>query len=224
MKKKMVVSIVALGLVAGALSAPSMAKPKKAKPVATTLFFHGTQPSGEAYYVDATANGMGFQEMDSTEPADPAPKSMGITNYAVGPNTACSGNSLFPTWQGDLAGTVKGDLKVYLNALSHAATKVRVDVFADSTGGCDSSLGSTGYVPPVVTQDVTLSPGPAENEIVFKGVNFKSMVNLTIMITPVEGAAANDPTSQGRVLYDSADFASRVEFSCIPASGKSCTP
>lgn len=221
--RKTLALVLTAGMVAGMMALPAeAAKKKKAKPVETVLYFHGTQLIGEAYYADATANGLGFQKMDPTEPADPAPKSMGITNYVVGPNTSCSGNSLFPTWQGAIAGKVTGDMTVYLNAIGHAATNVRVDVFPDSTGGCDSSLGSTGYVPPVATAEVTLSLGPAENEIVFEDVNFSALANLVVMITPIDGAAGNDPTSQGRVLYDSADFASRIEFSCIPASGKSC--
>lgn len=224
--RKTMIALLAATIAFGALAGPVAAKKKKkkAKPVAHTLYFHGTQPSGEAYYADSVASSLGFQKMDPNEPTDPAPKSMGITNYVVGPNTSCSGNSLFPTWEGSVIGAVSGDLTVYLNAIGHAATTVRVDVFADSTGGCDSSLGSTGYVPPVATQDITLSPGPAENEIVFEDVKFNSLANIVVMITPVDGAAANDPTSQGRVLYDSADFASRIEFMCAPTSGKTCTP
>jgi hypothetical protein len=45
------------------------------------------------------------------------------------------------------------------------------------------------------------------------------------MVTPIEielDQARNDPTSQTRLLYDSPDFATRLEFTCIPHTGKSC--
>jgi hypothetical protein len=224
MKKALVVALVA-ALAATALQAPAVGKKKKAKPKRHVLYLHGTNPSGEAYYLESTANSTGFQVMDTKKPADPAPKSMGITNYVAGPNTSCSGNSLFPTWQGNINGKVSGDLKVFLNAVSPGLS-VRVDLFADSTGGCDSSLGSTGYVPPVSTWSGALNAGPAETEIVFKKVNFKAMSNIVIMVTPVElttpAGSRNDPTSQARILYDSPEFDSRVEFLCAPARGKTC--
>ncbi len=230
MKRVLVVALAA-GLIAGSLAGPAVAKKKKpkAKPQALTLYFHGPYASGELDYAETLANTLqgipdGFQVMDSTEPSDPAPDSMFLTNYVVGPNTACSGNALFPTWEGDVIGKATGDLTVYLNALAHPASTVQVDVFADSLGGCDSSLGSTGYVPPVATAEVTLAPGAAENEIVFEDVNFEMALNMVIMVTPIDGAAANEPTSQARVLYDSSSYASRVEFLCTPTARASCTP
>ena len=225
MKKVLAVGAVAL-LAAALVVAPASAKKKKAKPIPHVLYFHGSIPSGEAAYADGVANGTGFQTMDATEPADPAPKSMGVTNYVVGPNTTCSGNALFPTWQGAVVGKVTGDMKVYLNAVAHAASTVKVEVFADGLGGCESTLGSTGYTPPIGSAVVTLSPGPAENEVVFEKVNFKTVTNIVVMVTPVDveagGESFLDPSSQARLLYDSADFASRIEFLCAPASGKSC--
>lgn len=224
MKKMLVVAIVG-SLVAALAVAPASGKQakKSKKAIPHVLYFHGSVPSGEAYYADSVANSTGFQTMDATEPADPAPKSMGVTNYVVGPNTTCSGNSLFPTWEGAVTGKVSGDLKVYLNAIGHAASTVQVDVFADGLGGCESTLGSTGYVPPVESTTVTLAPGPAENEVVFKKVKFKSLINIVVMVTPVASDPGLDPSSQARLLYDSPDFASRIEFMCVPASGKSCT-
>jgi hypothetical protein len=225
--KKALVVAIAASLVAALGASPATAK-KKVKPTPHVLYFHGSVPSGEAYYADSVANSTGFQKMDPAEPADPAPKSMGVTNYVAGPNTTCSGNALFPTWEGAVTGKVSGDLKVYLNAVSHAASNVKVDVFADGLGGCESTLGSTGYTPPVATTTVTLTPGPAETEVVFEKVNFKSTMNMVVMVTPIDMAVAGesvlDPQSQARLLYDSPDFASRIEFLCAPASGKSCTP
>lgn len=231
--RKLIIAALAIGLVAGSLVAPATAKKKKVKPQPVTFFFHGPFTLGEVDYAETTANELqslpdGFQVMDTTEPADPAPDSMGLTNYVRGPNRTCSGNALFPTWQGSLTGKVTGDMKVYLHAISGPATTVSVEVFPDSTGGCDSATGSTGYVEPVARAEATLMPGAGETEVVLKGVNFTSVAQFVIMVTPLGGDVAgnsiNDPTSHGRVLYDAPDYASRVEFMCAPTSGKSCVP
>lgn len=230
--RKLVMVALAAGLVAGTLVNPAVAK-KKARPQPVTFFLHAPLPLGELDYAETTANTLqgipdGFQTMDTDEPSGAAPASMGLTNYVRGPNRTCSGNALFPTWQGSLAGTVKGDMKVYLNAIAGPATKVIVEVFPDSTGGCDSATGSTGYVKPVASVEAVLTPGPGETEVVLKGVKFTSLSNLVLMVTPVGTDAGGqpllDPASQGRVLYDSPDYASRIEFTCTPATGKSCIP
>lgn len=226
MKKALIVTLVT-GLLVASFGGSAIAgkKKKSAKPMAYTLYMHGTLPSGEAQYADNLANSTGFMQMDTNEPTDPAPRSMFVTNYLVGPNSSCSGNMLFPTWSGALIGKVSGDLKVFLNAAAPPTGKVNVDVFADATGGCDSSLGSTGYVPPVATATVALAPGMAENEIVFEDVKFESMMNIVVMITPVsDGPQGTFYPSQTRLFYDSAQFATRIELSCAPTSGKSCTP
>lgn len=231
MRKLVMIALVA-GLVAGSLVTPAAAK-KKARPQPITFYLHGPMPLGEADYAETTANDLqsipdGFQTMDTTEGSDPVPDSMGLTNYVRGPNTTCSGNALFPTWQGALVGKVSGDMKVYLNAISGPATTVSVEVFPDSTGGCDSATGSTGYVEPVASADATLVPGTGETEVVLKGVKFSTFAQFVIMVSPVNQPVQDqnllNPTSQGRILYDSADYASRVEFMCTPTSGKSCIP
>ena len=230
--RKFIMVALAAGLVAGTLVTPAVAK-KKARPQPVTFYLHGPLPLGEADYAETTANTLqgvpdGFQTMDTTEPSDPTPDSMGLTNYVRGPNRTCSGNALFPTWQGELAGTVTGDMKIYLNAIAGPATDVVVEVFPDSTGGCDSATGSTGYVKPVASAEATLTPGSGETEVVLEGVNFSTFAQFVIMVTPT-GTSVQDqnlltPTSQGRILYDSADYASRVEFMCTPKTGKSCVP
>lgn len=231
--RKLLIGALTVGLVAGALVVPATAA-KKAKPQPMTFYFHGPFAAGEIDYVETTANTAqsipdGFQVMDTTEPSDPAPDSQALLNYVRGPNTTCNGNALFPTWQGQVAGKISGDMKVYVNAIAGPATKVTVDVFADTTGGCDSVTGSTGYIEPVATAEVSLAPGPGETEVVFESVNFKTVSHMVVMVTPVsmppvQGQALLDPASQGRVLYDSADYASRVEFMCTPTTGKSCLP
>ena len=55
-----------------------------------------------------------------------------------------------------------------------------------------------------------------EIEIVFKKFKAKATFNMIVELHQTS------PTSQGRVLYDSSDFPTRVEFNCIPQSGKAC--
>jgi hypothetical protein len=231
--RKLLIGALTVGLVAGALVVPATAA-KKAKPQPVTFYFHGPLPLGELDYVETTANTAqsipdGFQVMDTTEASDPAPDSQALLNYVRGPNTTCNGNALFPTWQGQVTGKISGDMTVYVSAIAGPATNVTVDVFADTSGGCESVTGSTGYIDPVATTQVTLTPGPGETEVVFKSVNFKAMSHMVVMITPVSlppvaDQPVLDPASQGRILYDSADYASRIEFTCTPTSGKSCLP
>jgi hypothetical protein len=218
MKRALVVAVV-LGLLGGALAIPAGAK-KSAKPVKTALYLHGTQEAGEAEFPD-TWLGATWMGMDSTKPDASTPKSMFVTNYIGGPNTACSGNGLLPTWKGPLAGTVKGTLKLTLHTVGSPAAVLQADVFPDGTGGCESDLGSTGFVPPAATAQVAVPPGPGVTEITFKGVNFKSVGSLVVMLS-IPGAPANP--YQVRVLYDGAGFESGLSFTCTPAAGKTCTP
>lgn len=217
--KKALAVILALGLVAGALAMPATAKKKKkAAPVETTLYMHGTEQAGE---LEAANAGSGtFMAMDSTKPAAGAPKSMNVTNYVVGPNTACSGNNLVPTWRGPVAGTVKGDVKLRLHTVAGPAAVIQADLFPDGTGGCDSDLGSTGFVPPVATVQAEVAPGPGVTEITFPNVNFKAVGSVVVMLSA--GTVGNP--EQVRVLYDDATYDSSMTFSCTPTSGTACTP
>ena len=109
--RKFMIGALAVGLVAGALALPATAG--KAKPQAITFYLHGPYALGEVDHAETAANTAqgvpdGFQTMDTTEPADPAPDSMGLTNYVRGPNRNCSGNALFPTWTGKLVGKDQG--------------------------------------------------------------------------------------------------------------------
>jgi hypothetical protein len=215
MKKSIVIMLV-LGLIAGAMAfAPAQAGKKKA--VATTLYLHGRAPVGEADLPDTWTSSLWFA-MDPTEPADPTPKSMFVTNYVGGPNTACSGNGLLPTWKGALAGAVKGDLTVTLHTVATPATALNVELFPDGSGGCDSDLGSTGYAPPAAAATVDVPPGPGVTEVKFENVNFKAAASLVMMLS-----IGNGPhPGQVRVLFDGADYGSKIEFKCVPSSGKKC--
>lgn len=218
--KKASIVVVLIGLIAAALvAAPAHAK-KKAVP--TTLYFHGTQYVGETEIPDGI-NGI-YRTMDSTEPSDPAPKSVALAAVGAGgngtPNPQCAGSPLFPVWVGDVNGTVVGDIKVSLDSVSIPATKVDVRVWgiAPSLAACDS--GETeGYVDPMAETRVDIPAGAGTIEAVLENVKFKTAGKLTIQFTPIlEGPTA------ARMLYDSTSTISQIEFTCIPASGATCTP
>ena len=220
--KKSLVLLLILGLVAGALSVPATAAKKKKKPVATTLYLHGNTPIGEVDSVEGLNAGT-YMGMDATEPSNPEPSSIGLVGPIAGqagPNTDCAGNQLFPIWTGSLAGKVKGDLKVTFDVVASGGT-VDLRIWPDVSslmcdGGLDGSANS--YVPPAAQQEVTLPNGPGTVEATFEDVKFKAVGSLMFQITVLE------TPPYGRVLYNSADFPARLEFTCIPASGKSCTP
>lgn len=215
MRKTIVVAL-ALGLIASAFAyAPAQAGKKKA--VKTTLYLHGTQQVGEAELPDTWLNSLWFP-MDTTEPSGELPKSMFVTNYVAGPNTACSGNGLLPTWKGTFAGTVKGDMTVTLHTVATPATKLKVELFPDGSGGCDSDLGSTGYAPPAASASVDVAPGPATTEVKFEDVNFRAGAWLVLMLS-IDGAPH---PGQVRVLYDAPGYDSKIEMTCTPLAGKKC--
>ena len=220
--KRALVLLALTGLIAGSVAAPAQAK-AKAKPVKTTLYFHGTQPVGEAQLDEMWLNS-NWMKMDSTEPAAGQPKSMFVTNYMRGPNTNCNGNGLLPLWRGDITGTVKGDVKVTLNTIATPAVELVASLYPDATGACRTEgnpvLPASEAPDPVAQVTVTPAPGPGVTEIVFKKVNFKATAN---MIVQFHVPNLSTP-GQVRILYDSADYASNISFACVPASGKSCTP
>jgi hypothetical protein len=211
--KRSLVLLLTLGLVAGALSVPAHAK---AKPVTTTLYLHGGQPAGEMELPD-TWTSAAWLMMDTTKPTAATPKSMFVTNYLAGPNTTCSGNGLVPTWRGMMSGTVTGTLTITLHTVGSPAAQLQADVFPDGNGGCESTLGSTGYTPPVATGTAAVPPGPGTTTFTFKNVKFKAAASLVIMLS-IPGAPANP--YQVRVLYDGAGFESNVQFSCAGTCGK----
>lgn len=216
--RKSLVLAVAVGVLAGALVGPAMAA-KKPKPVATTLYFHGSEAIGETESFSIVAPG--YLPMDSTAPDSSEPKSKQLTNYTVGPNTQCAGNELFPVWLGDLTGTVVGDVKVTFHHVS-TPTEVDVRIWPDVAGQLctNETLGVHDYPEPVGEIRVTLAPGPGSTEAVMEGLKFKASSKLMVQLTPVI-----DAPSFGRVLYDAEGFDSKIQFNCIPPKGqKSCTP
>jgi hypothetical protein len=216
MKKLFVIALL-VGLVASAIGTPAIAAKKKKKPIKMTYYLHGNDVVGETY-LNAEQT---YMKMDSSKPTGSEPKSIFVTNYVVGPNTACSGNGLLPTWQGLVAGSMTGTLTVTLHTVSTPATKLKVEVFPDGTGGCDGgALGNSGYVPPAAVSSVDVAPGPAETKVVFKNVKFKTLGHMLLQLS-IDPAPLPTGPQQVRVLYDTADFASSVAFSCTP-KGKKC--
>ena len=231
--KRIIVLLMIVGLVVGSVATAEAGKKKKPKPVATTLYFHGATVVGEndsfSLYNEA------FLPMDKTEPAGSEPKSRWITNYLAGPNTQCAGNNLFPVWSGALSGQIKGDVKLTLNTLGTPGDVV-VRIWPDVGSGaslCNSdnpASMSANYVDPAGEVVVSLPPGAGTVEAVMEDVVLNAIGSVIIQISPV--VAVDIPSPGGsvlnpfmsRILYDTADFASVLEFTCIPASGTSCTP
>jgi hypothetical protein len=211
--KRAIAMLLTLGLVLGAMSTAGAAK--KAKPVTATLFFHGTETVGEA---DLVNNIGSYNKMDTTEPAAGPPKSIQGATWGGDPAiwNDCAGSALLPVWTAPVSGKIVGDIKVTLNTVA-AAKSVTVQVWPDLlTQQCAANDTSNGTYPePAAQAKVDLPAGPGASEVVLKKVNFKAVGALTVMILP-EGPAPY------RVLYDSADYASSLTFSCIPTSGKSC--
>lgn len=219
-----------LAVLAAVLLTPLAASAgKKAKPVATKLFFHGDTVIGENDSI-AVVNDV-FLPMDATEPTGAEPKSKQIVNGIVTPNTQCAGNNLFPVWSGALAGTVKGDVKVTFSAVgTPGPVSVRIWPDVGSLLCTSATSGSTDYPEPAGEVVVDLPAGEGTVEAVMEDVNFKAIGSLMVQISPVVAADLPDPAGSvltpfiARVLYDTPDFASAIEFNCTPKSGTSCTP
>ena len=209
MPRKLVIMAVLTALVASMAAVPAEAakkKKKKAKPVATTLFLDGTSNFGEE---DQLGNGT-YLKLQAEEGS--GEKSMMIPNYVGGPNTNCAGNSLMPVFIGQTAGTVVGEMKVTFAAAAPPAQKVEVRVWPDlAAQACNEA-----YVPPAGSVIVDLPAGEGTVEATIENLNFTAIGGLMIQITPVLAA----PPGYSRAFYGTAD--TKIEFSCIPASGSSC--
>jgi hypothetical protein len=208
--RKIVLSCLAVALVAGALAAPAAAK-KKQKPVETTLFLHSVQVVGD---VDGAFNLVEDQvaKMDANEPTSPVSASRGFS-APVG-NDQCSGNPVFfPTWVGDLQGKIVGDATLTAHFAS-VPTKILARIWSDTpVSSCNES-----FIPAASEVEVAIPAGQNSVDIVFPKLNLPAQA--TIMVELLTRTAS----AQGRVLYDSTTHPSALTFKCIPASGKTCTP
>lgn len=209
MQRKLVVLMLIAGLMAVNLATPVEAKKKKkAKPVATTLFMEGEADYGEE---DQIANGTYLKLQAEAGSGD---KTMGVPNYGRGPNSACAGNSLVPVFVGQLAGKVSGDMKVTFDVSATPAGKVEVRVWPDvAAQACNES-----YPEPAGAVVVDLPAGSGTVEAVIEGLDFEASGVMMIQVTPV--LAPDGAPNYARVHYGT--DASKVEFNCLPASGKSC--
>lgn len=209
--KRTVTALLGLCVLGGLLVPPAAAK--KAAPVATTLYMHGNFPVGDfVEFVNGVQNTTNMK-MDPTEPAAGAPKSMSFS-LPVG-NAQCAGNHLFPAWSGDVTGKLASDVTMKAHFAS-APAKVTARIWLDVPfGSCTSSTaGTSDFRDPVAQVEVDIPAGHNEVEIVFPGLKGKTVGS--IMVVQLH---TNSVSQQGRVLYDSADMATRLEFSCIPAKG-----
>jgi hypothetical protein len=209
--KRIATALAGLTVLAGLLASPATAA--KPKPVETTLYMHGHMPVGDMLeFVNGVQNSTNMK-MDVTEPAAGAPKSMSFS-LPVG-NEQCAGNDLFPSWSGTVTGKLASDVKMtahFAAAPSTVTARIWLDV---PFGSCTSSTaGVSDFRDPVAEVDVEVPAGA--NEVVIDFPGLKGMKVGAIMVVELH---TNSPTSQGRVLYDSADYPTRIEFSCIPAKG-----
>jgi hypothetical protein len=210
-----VVAIALLLCLAIASASPALAgkkKKKKPKPVATTLYLHGKYPDGALDGFEFSANGTNSLTMDPSEPSGTL-KSMWFTHlFAV---TDCTSNPVwFPTWVGELSGTVVGDAKLTASFLSNGG-KVTARIWSDT----ELMKCLEEFVLPAAEVTVDVPDGQNEVEIVFETLNIP--VEKTLLVQLLDAT----PGHEGRVLYDGTGAESRFEFDCLPATGVSaCTP
>lgn len=201
--RKLLIALSSAALVVSTAAAPAVAAKK-----ATTLYLHGRGPATEAY-INETWIDSNWMSMDTTEPSNPYPSSMNVTNYVTGPNTDCNGNGLLPVWKGNYVANFKGTVKVTLNTVATPNAQMTVSLYPDPTGQCTSNLptGASEAPPPAATSLVDVAPGQAETVVEFKNIKFKAVGSLALQLS-MPGDAA-----QIRILFDSPDFASNVSLS-----------
>lgn len=210
--RRTIATVLALGLLVAPAGAPAGAKKKAgAKPVKTELYLHGYSAFGEVDGADWLVNGSPAMKMTPDDPTESFPRSM--TLNTPGLNTQCTGLPAgFPTWVGNISGTVTGDVTLtagFAGAGTFATARLWVDIPVFS---CNES-----YVPANHEVVFELAPGQSSVDIVFEDVKLtaQSLIMIELLGSGARGTAS-------RVLYDSGEAPSVLSFKCIPASGKSC--
>jgi hypothetical protein len=180
------------------------------KPVKTSLYLHGYSPFGELDGADWFANGSPPMAMDKKKPSASEPKSMRLGTPGL--NTSCTGLPLgFPTWVGELSGTIVGDAKLTLHTAS-TPSNVTARIWVDTpVFSCNDA-----YIEPAAEVMAAVPAGHGHFHLVFPKLRLKAESSVMIELI---GTGVH---SNGRVLYDTPDLASVLQFKCIPATGSSC--
>jgi hypothetical protein len=183
-------------------------------PVPVTFFLHGTEQIGDL----ETSLGGSFRPMDAADPSA-SEKSVFVTNYVLGPNTDCDGNSLIPSWVGFVDGTISNPT-VTLHTVAHPGASLEVSLYGDPTGTC--AFMGTPAPAPLATKVIQLAAGRTETKVTFEGVSAEVGSLLVMLNIP---PALADRADQARVFYDSAASPSRLEFTCTPLDAETpCLP
>ena len=187
------------------------------KTVPTTLYMHGPSVVGEVDSVGwlgtATLGESPFT-LDSAAPTSADAKSM---SYVTVFNDKCTGQPMYPTFQGALAGKIVGDLTLSLHFLSAPAT-LTAQVWVDTeVYGCEANLG---YIPPhaIVTFDVPAGESTVEVKIPRISEKKRTVRKQVIVMIHAPQVPAYEG-QVGRIRYDSTATPSSVSFACVPIKG-----
>lgn len=175
-------------------------------PIDFTFHLHGNEAvpfTDDEMYAVAPV-----QVMDTTPPTGDF-QSRQLTNYVGGPNTACSQNGFFPTWEGFVGnGTIVGDATLDIDVVGGLGGPVEVRIWSDSPGGgCNDA-----NVAPTVTTTANLPSGNGKLTVALPMDGIDPMWQLKVMILPT----LLSPTSQARFLYDGAEYDATLSFTCQP--------
>ena len=207
--RRPVIALVTLAVAAGLANGASAAP----KPVKMTHYFHGSLPVGE---VETAPSQPSMLPMDATKPTGTQAKSKGVTNYVGGPNTACAGNGLVPGWTGKVSGTITtATVVLYVQG---TGGEVEVQLYAD----VDGILCNENQPKIAGSAKVTLPATPGAEikiPIKIKKLAPKSSINVQVNPTLTAAGVLIQPFV-ARVQYDATSALSRIEFTCIPKTGK----
>ena len=179
------------------------AEPIVPEPVDFVFHLHGDEDT--AWTDDEVYATSGNQVMD-TSPAEGDFQSRQFLNYAVGPNSDCSDNALFPTWVGFVGeGTVVGDATLSIDVVGALGGTVEVRIWTDTGGGCNESSVAPHAV---TTANLPLGNGTFEVAVPTDGLD--PLYEMKVMLVPTS------PDAQGRLLYDGADYDATLSFTCQP--------
>ncbi len=180
-------------------------EPVTADPMEFVFHLHGD--SEVPLTDDEVYASSGNQVMDTLAPTGDA-QTRQLLNGVVSPNTNCSENALFPTWVGYIGnGTIVGDATLSIDVVGGTGGDVEVRVWTDTTGGCNDAS-----VAPHITTMGTLPVGAGTMEVTIPTDGLDPLFEMKVMFV----AADTSPTSQGRFVYDSAEFDATISFTCQP--------